>query len=210
MEELVHSAKTYQQAVDEALDRLDRDLDEVEIAILEDGKDGKPVKIRVTVKESVIDEAQDWLLDLLDEMEIACSVGLIFDPDTITFHIETDEDAGMLIGRRGQTLDAIQYLLNVAFGPQIGRRLIVDVQDYRKRHQEKLIEQALSAADRVRLTGRPMRLSPMSASDRRIIHQELQSFTDLETGSQGEEPNRFIVIYPKRSGASRRSQQRTY
>lgn len=205
MEELEHSAKTYQQAVDEALDKLDRDLEEVEIEVLSDGADGKPVKIRVTVKESVIDDAQDWLLDILDEMDMACSVGLIFEPDTIVFHIETDEDAGMLIGRRGQTLDALQYLLNVAYGPQIGRRLIVDVQDYRKRHQEKLIEQALSAADRVRTTGRPMRLPPMSAGDRRIVHQELQAYNDLETGSQGDDPNRFIVIYPKRNASRQRS-----
>lgn len=205
MEELEHSAKTYQQAVDEALDKLDRDLEEVEIEVLSDGADGKPVKIRVTVKESVIDDAQDWLLDILDEMDMACSVGLIFEPDNIVFHIETDEDAGMLIGRRGQTLDALQYLLNVAYGPQIGRRLIVDVQDYRKRHQEKLIEQALSAADRVRTTGRPMRLPPMSAGDRRIVHQELQAYTDLETGSQGDDPNRFIVIYPKRNDSRQRS-----
>lgn len=205
MEELEHSAKTYQQAVDEALDKLDRDLDEVEIEILSDGSDGKPVKIRMTVKESVIDEAQDWLLDLLDEMDMACSVGLIFEPESIVFHIETDEDAGMLIGRRGQTLDAIQYLLNVAYGPQIGRRLIVDVQDYRKRHEEKLIDQALSAADRVRATGRPMRLPPMSAADRRIVHQELQAYADLDTGSQGEDPNRYIVIYPKRAGSRQSS-----
>lgn len=201
MEELEHSAPTYQQAVNEALEILQRDLDEVDIEVLADGKDGSPVRLRLVVKRTDIDDAQDWLLDILDGMEMECSVGLIFEEDTIVFHIETDDDAGMLIGRKGQTLDALQYLLNVAYGPKIGKRLVVDVQDYRRRHHDKLIEQALNAAERVRLTGRPLRMTPMSASDRRIVHQELAAFTDLETGSQGDEPNRFVVIYPKRVGA---------
>lgn len=198
MEQLEHAAKTYQQAVDEALDILQRDLAEVDIETLESALDGSSVRIRMTVRESVVDEAQDWLLDLLDAMEIDCSVGLIFDPDAITFHIDTEGDAGMLIGRKGQTLDALQYLLNVAYGPQIGKRLQVDVQDYRKRHHEKLLEEALQAAERVRATGRSVRMAPMSAGDRRIVHNELQAFDDLETGSQGDEPNRFVVVHPKR------------
>lgn len=198
MEELELTAKTYQEAVDQALDQLQRHLDEVTIEVLSGDKDGSPVTIRVVVQRDDIDEAQDWLLDVLDAMDMDCSVGILEEDEQIVFHIETDDDAGMLIGRKGSTLDALQYLLNVAFGPKIGRRLVVDAQDYRRRHQEKLIEQAVGAADRVRSTGRPLRLPPMSAGDRRIVHQELANHSDLETGSQGEEPNRYIVVYPKR------------
>lgn len=201
MEQIELVAPTYQQAVDEALDELQRDLEEVEIEVLEEGSNG--VKVRVTAHPSVVDDAQDWLLDLLDAMEIDCEVGLIFDPDSITFHIESDEDVGALIGRKGQTLDAIQYLMNVAFGPEVGKRLIVDVQDYRRRHNEKLIEQAQEAADRVRTSGRSVRMAPMSAADRRVVHNELANFPDLETGSQGEEPHRYIVVHPRRGYASR-------
>jgi spoIIIJ-associated protein len=198
VEELELTAKTYQEAVDQALDQLQRHLDEVTIEVLSGDKDGSPVTIRVVVQRDDIDEAQDWLLDVLDAMDMDCSVGILEEDEQIVFHIETDDDAGMLIGRKGSTLDALQYLLNVAFGPKIGRRLVVDAQDYRRRHQEKLIEQAVGAADRVRSTGRPLRLPPMSAGDRRIVHQELANHSDLETGSQGEEPNRYIVVYPKR------------
>lgn len=203
MEQLEHAAQTYDQALDEALEILQRDLEEVDVEVLSDGKDGGPVRLRLMVRDTAIDEAQDWLLDVLDAMGMECSVGIIFEPEAVTLHIETEDDAGMLIGRKGQTLDALQYLLNVAYGPKTGRRLQVDVHDYRRRHHEKLIEQAHQVADRVRDTGRSVRMAPMSASDRKVIHNELQTFGDLETGSQGEEPNRFVVVHPRRSGYAR-------
>lgn len=201
MEQIEHVAKTYQQALDEALDILQREPEEVDIEILEEGPKG--TRLRLVVRPE-FDEAQDWLLDILDEMEIECSVGLIFDEESITFHLETEDDAGMLIGRKGQTLDALQYLLNVAYGPRIGKRLIVDVHDYRKRHHEKLVEQALEAVDRVRESGRSLRMPPMSAADRKVVHNEILAFPDMETASQGEEPHRCVVVHLKRAGAPRR------
>lgn len=202
MEQLEHVAPTYDQALDEALDILQRDLEEVDVEVLADGKDGGPVRLRLIVRDTALDDAQDWLLDVLDAMGYECSVGIIFEPEAVTLHIETEDDAGMLIGRKGATLDALQYLLNVAYGPRTGRRLHVDVHDYRRRHHEKLIEQAHQVAERVRTTGRSVRMAPMGAADRKVVHNELQSFGDLETGSQGEEPNRFVVVHPRR-GASR-------
>ncbi len=201
MEQLEHAAPTYDQALDEALDLLQRDLEEVDVEVLSDGKDGGPVRLRLIVRDTAIDEAQDWLLDVLDAMGMECSVGIIFEPEAVTLHIETEDDAGMLIGRKGSTLDALQYLLNVAYGPRTGKRLQVDVHDYRRRHMEKLIEQAHQAAERVRSTGRSVRMAPMGAADRKIVHNELQTFADLETGSQGEEPNRFVVVHPRRGAA---------
>lgn len=202
MEQLELTAKTYDDAVAEALDQLDRSEDEVEIEVLEEIP-GEKVTIRVTVLPNPIDDALDWLEDLLDAMGVPAEAVAYLDPDAVTLEIETDEDAGMIIGRKGQTLDAIQYLVNAAFGQAVGKRLVVDIQGYRERHEAKLIEQAHHAAERVRLTGRPFRLPPMGASDRRIIHNALLSFPDLETGSQGEEPHRFVVVSPKR-GRGRR------
>lgn len=200
MEQLEHAAQTYDQALDEALDLMQRDLEEVDVEVLSDGKDGGPVRLRLVLRDTALDEAQDWLLDVLDAMDLDCSVGIIFEADGVTLHIETDDDAGMLIGRKGQTLDALQYLLNVAYGPRTGRRLHVDVHDYRKRHHEKLIEMAQEVADRVRSTGRSVRMLPMNAADRKVVHNELQAFGDLETGSQGDDPNRFVVVHPRREG----------
>lgn len=201
MDRLEFVAPTYQEALDHALDELDRELDEVEVEVLDDGQTSGQVRLRVVPIDGVLDEAQDWLLDVLDQLDMPCTVGLVIEPETVTFDIETDEDAGVLIGRKGQTLDALQYLLNAAYARDVGKRLVVDVQDYRARQRDKLIEQAVEAADRVRTTGRPLRLAPMSAGDRRIVHEEIKSFGDLETNSQGEEPHRCVVIYPKRDGA---------
>lgn len=196
MDQLEITAKTYDDAVNEALAKLDRDEDEVEIDVLSEipGE----VKIRVTVLPNPIDDALDWLEDLLDAMGVPCEAVAYLDSDSITLDLETDEDAGMIIGRKGHTLDAIQYLLNATFGQAVGKRMIVDIQGYRERHEAKLVEQAHQAAERVRMSGRPFRMPPMSASDRRIVHNALLDFSDLSTGSQGEDPNRFVVISPKR------------
>lgn len=200
MDEIELEGPTYDDALEKALDKLDADAEEVDVEVL---SEGPPVRLRVSLRASLEDQAQDWLLDVLDAMEIAASVGLYDEDENLVFHIETDDDAGMIIGRKGSTLDALQYLLNVAYGQQLGRRLVVDVQDYRRRHQEKLLETAQHAAERVRSSGRPVRLAPMSAADRRVVHHELANHVDLETGSQGEEPHRFIVVYPRRNGAGR-------
>jgi spoIIIJ-associated protein len=202
VEQLELTAKTYDDAVAEALEKLDRDEDEVEIEVLAEIP-GETVTIRVSVLPNPIDDALDWLEDLLDAMGVPCEAVAYLDEDAVTLDLETDEDAGMIIGRKGHTLDAIQYLLNAAFGQAVGKRMIVDIQGYRERHEAKLVSQAHEAAERVRMNGRPFRLPPMSASDRRIVHNALLDYTDLETGSQGEDPNRFVVISPKR-GRGRR------
>lgn len=202
MEHLEITAKTYDDAVAEALEKLDRDEDEVSVEVLEEVP-GEKVTLRVTVLPNPIDDALDWLEDLLDGMGVPCEAVAYLDPDQVVFDLETDEDAGMIIGRKGHTLDAIQYLLNAAFGQSVGKRMVVDIQGYRERHEAKLVEQAQHAAERVRMTGRPFRLPPMSASDRRIVHNALLDFSDVETGSQGDEPNRFVVVSPRR-GQGRR------
>jgi spoIIIJ-associated protein len=201
VEHLELTAKTYDDAVNEALTRLDRDEDEVSIDVLEEIP-GEKVTIRVSVLPDPIDDALDWLEDLLDAMGIPCEAVAYLDGDSVTLDLETDEDAGMIIGRKGHTLDAIQYLLNAAFGQTVGKRMIVDIQGYRERHEAKLVEQAREAAERVRMNGRPFRMPPMNASDRRIVHNALVDYADLSTGSQGEDPNRFVVISPRR-GRSR-------
>lgn len=197
MDRLEFSAATYQAALDQALDELDRDEDEVDVEVIDDGKTSGTVKLRVTPRDSVLDDAQDWLLDVLDQLDVACTVGLVEDDNQIVFDLETEDDAGVLIGRKGATLDALQYLLNAAYGHEVGKRMVVDVQDYRSRHQEKLVDHALQAAERVRATGRPLRLAPMSAADRRIVHEEIKNHVDLETSSTGEDPHRCVVIFPK-------------
>ncbi len=199
MEQLELTAKTYDEALAEALAKLDRDEDEVEIAVLEEIP-GEKVTLLVKVLPNPIDDALDWLEDVLDGMGVPCEAVAYLDEEHVTFDLETEEDAGMIIGRKGHTLDAIQYLLNASFGQTVGKRMIVDIQGYRERHEAKLVEQAVEAAERVRMNGRPFRMPPMSASDRRVVHNALVDYNDLSTGSQGDDPNRFVVIAPRRGG----------
>ncbi len=148
-------------------------------------------------QQAAIVEARDWLEDLLTGIGHGAEVNLRVEAETIVFSLDSDDDAGMLIGRKGQTLDALQYLTNVAFSQRIGRRLTLDVADYRQRHLSKLVEQAQSAAIRVRTTGRSLRLPPMNASDRRVVHTTILEYTDLVTASHGEEPFRCVIVEPK-------------
>jgi len=118
--------------------------------------------------------------------------------DPIVLDVETD-DGGLLIGRRGETLSALQYLVNVLIGKRTRRwtKVVIDVEHWRERREETLRALALRQADRVRQQQRPIALDPMPANERRIIHVTLQDMRDIATRSEGEEPNRRLVILPR-------------
>lgn len=147
----------------------------------------------------LVDQALDFLAELMGAMDVAADISVTSEDDEqVVVTIETDEDAGVLIGRKGQTLQSIQYLMNVIYGVQIDKRFQVDVGDYRQRHAEKLQETAHEAAKRVQETGRRFQLEPMPPADRWAVHNLVsEAYPDLQTYSTGEEPNRRIVIEPK-------------
>jgi spoIIIJ-associated protein len=149
--------------------------------------------------EAVIDAALDFVADLLGAMDVAADISVPVENEReMIVRIETDEDAGVLIGRKGQTLQAIQYLVNVIYGTQLDRRIFVDVGDYRQRHEEKLIEEAHATASRVRESGKRFTCEPMSAADRRVVHNIIsEQYDDLSTYSIGNDPDRRIVVEPK-------------
>lgn len=109
-------------------------------------------------------------------------------------------DLGILIGRRGETLDALQYLLNLAANKnqEIRKKIIVDIEGYRGRREKTLQRLALKLADKAKQRGRNVVLEPMSAQERRIIHTTLQGREDIYTFSEGDEPYRKIIISPKK------------
>ena len=198
MEPIIQLGDTYQGALEAALDELARDESEVEIEVLEEGNDARPWKLRVTPVDGPLDEAQDWLLDVLDAMGIDGTVGLVFEGDRVIFHIELEGDPGILIGRRGQTLEALQWLLSVSFGNRVGKKLLVDVEDYRQRAQDRIARLAVEAAERARKTGYPQHLPPMNAAERRLVHHALVEELDIETQSEGRDPDRHVVVLPRR------------
>ena len=134
---------------------------------------------------------------IVESLDLEADVELDESDTTITARIEGD-DLGLLIGRRGQTIDAIQLIAyRAAFrGVKDRKRVEVDAAGYRERQRELLERQADQAADRAMKRGRPMDLEPMTAQERRIVHDRLKDRAGIETYSEGDEPDRFVVVAP--------------
>ncbi|MBR0081283.1 MAG: protein jag [Clostridia bacterium] len=144
-------------------------------------------------------EAAQFLRDLLKAMQIEATVQAAETDDGLRLNILSETD-GLLIGRRGETLDAIQYLVSLYWNKDrkenAYRRVTVDTENYRARREETLRKLARRTAVRVAKTGRAVTMEPMNPYERRILHSSLQSFRGVTTYSEGEEPNRAVVIAP--------------
>jgi spoIIIJ-associated protein len=226
MKSIEISARTVAEAIQLALAQLGKDRDEVAIEVLEAGNDEEEALVRVTAVDdeeeaapaqadevsaagSVDQIARRILEDLLERMDIHGYVtavrstvpGQRGEPeDTITLHVEgADEEAmGLLIGRRGETLRSLQFMVNLLVSRKVQKwpQIVVDVGNYRQRRQESLEGLARRMAERVRQSGRPLTLEPMGAYERRIVHLALRSDPTVYTESTGEGENRKVVIYP--------------
>lgn len=156
-------------------------------------------------------KAQELLSGILNRMTFECQVTAMETDDTIILSIAGDE-SGLLIGRRGQNLDALQYLLNKSINKSESERkmIVVDSEDYRKRREESLLSMAERIRDKVKKTQKPLSLSHMNAHDRRIIHLALQEDESLVTKSRGEGEYRKVVVLParKRNSGGNKSRSR--
>jgi len=152
-------------------------------------------------RDKVIDAAEDFLQEVFAAMKLEV-IMKIEDNDEEGCLIElSGKGLGILIGRRGQALDALQYLLNLAVNRKHADEkvhFVLDVEDYRRRREQTLIKLAKSVAERVIKTRREVKLEPMNRHERKIIHTVLQDNNRVETHSAGEEPYRYIVVSPKR------------
>jgi spoIIIJ-associated protein len=153
-------------------------------------------------------KASELLSGILQRMSFDCQVTASETPDKIILNIEGDA-SGLLIGKRGQNLDAIQYILNKAINRADNdrKKIVVDSEAYRKRREESLLSLAEKIRDKVKKTKKPVSLSHMNAHDRRIIHMALQEDEALVTKSRGEGDYRKIVILPARR--ANKSDQKT-
>lgn len=208
MKILEATGKTVEEAVESALRQLGGlTRDKVDIEVIEEGSRGlfgllgtKSAVVRVTVKEDKAEKAEKFLEELMSKMDVQGQVKVVEKNDKqVTLEIE-GEDLGNLIGRRGQTLDSLQYLVNLAInkGGEERIRVIVDVSGYRQRREQTLCSLALRLADRVVQRGESVTLEPMNAHERRVIHLALQDNPNVYTQSKGEDPERKIVICPKK------------
>jgi spoIIIJ-associated protein len=228
MKSIEISARTVAEAIQLALAQLGKDRDEVAIEVLEAGGDDEEALVRVTVvdDEEIAQAAEERpalasdvekiarriLEELLERMDVHAYVtavrttvpGQRGEPEeTITLHVEgADEEAmGLLIGRRGETLRSVQFMVNLLVSRKVQKwpQVVVDVGNYRQRRQESLEGLARRMAERVRQSGRPLTLEPMGAYERRIVHLALRSDPTVYTESSGEGENRKVVIYPAKS-----------
>ena len=221
MKELEVSARTVEEATDQALERLGLRLDQVEIEIISEGKSGllgighEPARVRVIetanripAGEQIDTCALDSLETILSYMGLDASVfrendtGVAYDDEKsearVVFDI-TGDDLGILIGRRGQTLACLQYITRLIVTRQTGYSapLVLDVNGYKKRRYESLRTLARNVADQVERSGNPCTLEPMPAYERRIVHLTLAEHPAVTTESVGFGEDRKVVIQPK-------------
>lgn len=198
--------RTKEEAVESALEELGVGLDRVKVEVLEEISKGgllgliggKSVKVRVSMKEDIGQAAGLFLREMLVNMGVLAQVEIFRRKDNTMLNIN-GKDLGLLIGKHGQTLDAIQYLVNLSVNKNQTEkeRIIVDVEGYRRRREETLRRLALRIAEKVKREKRKQVLEPMSPQERRIIHATLQDFKDVMTYSEGEDPYRHVIISPQ-------------
>ena len=188
------TGKTVQDAITEALLQLGATEENVDIEVIEKESAGflgfnrKPAKIRVAVKETMQDRAVDFLEKIFHLMEIKSEIVVEYDEEEKTMNVNVvGEDMGVLIGKRGQTLDSLQYLVSLVVNKEN--------EEYIKETLENL---AKNIAYKVKKTGKNVSLEPMNPYERRIIHSALQNDKYVETHSEGEEPYRKIVVTLKK------------
>ena len=218
MREVERSAGSVEEAIEGALEELGVSEQEAEVEIVQEPQKGllgfgsQEAVVRVRVPEEAVsgvalDEqaeiAEEFVTGLLERMGMDADVDRGVVEGVMYVDILAGQDSegmGLLIGRHGQTLDALQEVVRTAVQrrTQSRCRVLVDVEDYRKRRRSQLAEKARGVAQRVRRTGRQERLEPMSAYDRKIVHDTAGEVGGVETTSEGEDPDRRVVIRKKR------------
>ena len=201
------SAKTVDDAITEACQKLTVTSDKLEYEVVEEGSSGflgigaKPAVIKARIKNSVADKAKEFLKEVFDAMNIVVVIDVKYDEENRNIDIElSGDEMGVLIGKRGQTLDSLQYLVSLVVNKDEDEyiRVKVDTEDYRKRRKETLENLAKNIAYKVKRTKRPVSLEPMNPFERRIIHSALQNDKYVTTHSEGEEPFRRVVVTLKK------------
>lgn len=201
MKQLEAAGKTFNEALTAGLAQMGLDLDQVDYEILDEGAKGflgigmRPVRIRLTQKDSPAIRAEEFL------SQVTRLIGL-----DVSFETEQEEEAlkinmvgenqGILIGHRGETLDALQYLCSLRVNKDRDEyiRVTLDTENYRAKREQTLINLANRMAQKAVRSGRRMAMEPMNPYERRILHSALQNDPEVTTHSEGEEPYRRVII----------------
>lgn len=210
MEFVEVSAKTVSDAITEACQKFSVTSDKLEYEVVQEGSTGflginaKPAIIKAKIKEEekTLDlKAKDFLSDVFKSMNLAVVIDAKYDDIENTLDIDlSGDEMGVLIGKRGQTLDSLQYLVSLVVNKDVDDyiRVKVDTENYRQRRKETLENLAKNISYKVKRTRRPVTLEPMNPYERRIIHSALQNDRYVTTHSEGDEPYRKVVVTLKR------------
>lgn len=208
MKSVIKVSKTVEEAVKEALIELDAREEDVEIEVLEESSKGffgligvKDAKVKVTLTYDPVEIVDSFLTKVLSLMGIngVCVIDRQDDVLNVDITDISSSDMGIIIGKRGNTLDSIQYLANLAINKdrEDYMKVMLDTNNYRKKREETLERLALRMADKAKKSKRPVKLEPMNPYERRLIHSALQKREDITTFSEGKEPYRRVVIQTK-------------
>jgi spoIIIJ-associated protein len=198
-------AKTVEDAITEALVEMGATSDQVTVEVIEKGPSGlmsifsnKLAKVRVYKKINVEQVAYDFLEEVFQKMNIEVNVQVTLDEHNNMTVDLSGPSMGVLIGKRGQTLDSLQYLVSLVVNKEADSymRVKLDTENYRDRRKETLETLAKNLAHKVKITKKKFILEPMNPYERRIIHSTLQNNKNVETHSEGDEPYRKVVITP--------------
>ncbi len=207
MEYIEISAKSVNDAITEACQKFVVTSDKLDYVVVDEGSSGflgigsKPAIIKARVKCTIPDKAEDFLKEVFDAMNLIVKMQIDYDEINKNLNIDlSGDEMGVLIGKRGQTLDSLQYLVSLVVNKDSEDyiRVKVDTENYRKRRKDTLENLAKNIAYKVKRTKRPVSLEPMNPYERRIIHSALQNDKFVTTHSEGEEPFRRVVVTLKR------------
>ena len=203
MKEIITTGKNTEEAIESALLKLNVDRDDVNIEIMETSNKGflgifgqKDAKVKVTVNVDPTDKINEFVTVLMEKMGITANVEVELKENNRIYINVVGDDMGIIIGRRGETLDALQHIIQLYVNKEYEEfyKITVDTENYRTKREEALTNLAQGLAKRVIRTRKEIVLEPMKPYERRIIHTALQNYNKVKTHSIGEEPNRKLVV----------------
>lgn len=203
MKQITATGTTMDDAVQSALEQLQTSKDKVDVDVIDEGKKGflgfgsKPAIVKVSIRKTPVQDAESYISEVAAQMGAPVEIKTDVRDRDITMELVSDKVA-MLIGKRGQTLNSLQYLAQLAVNRESDQfyTVMIDAEGYRERRKETLQNLASRLAEKAIRTGKDVRIEPMPSYERKIIHAALQNHKQVETLSDGKEPRRFVVIRP--------------
>ncbi len=205
MKQVTGRGETIEQAIEQALQQLQTTKEKVEINIIDEGKKsflglfgGRPAVVQVTKPEDPVEKAEEYLQNILTDMGIKSTIKSEVNGKEVTFSL-SGERMALVIGKRGATLNSLQFLTQLVANKIANEYIsvIVDAEGYRQKRKEALEQLAKKTAREAKVSQKKIALDPMPSFERKIVHQALSKYSYIQTESCGQDPHRHIVVSVK-------------